>query len=82
MVKTETGRAADIIGADPETRLIDEHEAAARLGLTVATLRRWRWARKGLPWIKVGAAVRYAPGDIRAFIKAGRQAMSEPTGEA
>jgi hypothetical protein len=73
MANTEAGRAAGIIcGADPQDRLVDEHEAAARLGLTVATLRRWRWARRGVPWIKVGAAVRYAPADIRAFVEAGR----------
>jgi hypothetical protein len=55
MARTEAGRAAGIAyGADPDTRLVDEHEAAARLGLTVATFRRWRWARKGVPWIKVG----------------------------
>ena len=30
--------------ADPETHLITEREAAARLGLAVSTLRRWRWA--------------------------------------
>jgi len=74
MAKMEAGRAAGITyGADPETRLVDEHEAAARLGLTVATLRRWRWARRGLAWHKIGSAVRYAPTDIHAFVMAGRR---------
>ncbi len=74
MVNTEAGRAAsDLHGANSNNRLVDEHEAAARLGLTVATLRRWRWARRGPQWVKVGAAVRYAPSDIVAFIEAGRQ---------
>jgi hypothetical protein len=56
--------------------LIDEHEAATRLGLSVKTLRRWRWSRRGPAWVKVGAAVRYAPEDLSAFITAGRQAPS------
>lgn len=51
-------------------------EAAARLGLKVATLRRWRWARRGPPWIKVGAAVRYAPVDLEHFIESGRASPS------
>ncbi len=74
MVNIEAGRAAsNLHGANPDNRLVNEHEAAARLGLTVATLRRWRLARRGPRWIKVGAAVRYAPSDIGAFIEAGRQ---------
>ena len=80
MANSEAGSTAGIIfGADPENRLVDEHEAAARLGLTVATLRRWRWARRGVPWIKVGAAVRYTPADLAAFIAAGR---CEPAAES
>jgi Helix-turn-helix domain len=59
-----------------ENRLLDEHQAAERLGLSVKTLRRWRWLKRGVPWIRVGAAVRYAPGDLSAFIEANRQAVS------
>jgi predicted DNA-binding transcriptional regulator AlpA len=58
---------------DTQSRLVDEHEAAARLGLSVKTLRRWRWAKRGPAWSKIGAAVRYAPADLAAFIAAGRQ---------
>ena len=59
-------------------RLLDEHETAERLGLSVKTLRRWRWLKRGLPWVRVGAAVRYAPKDITAFIEANRQEISKP----
>jgi len=77
MAKTIPNSAAGIAyGADPADRLIDEHEAAAHLGLKVATLRRWRWARRGPPWIKVGAAVRYAPVDLEHFIESGRASPS------
>ena len=60
-----------------DTPLIDEHAAAKRLGLSVKTLRRWRWARRGPPWVKIGSAVRYAPEDLSTYIIAGRQAPSE-----
>lgn len=74
MATTDAGRTTGIVfGANPDNRLLDEHEAAARLGLTVATLRRWRWARRGPAWVKVGAAVRYSPTDLAEFIDAGRQ---------
>ena len=53
--------------------LINEFEAAARLGLKVATLRRWRWAGRPPPFFKIGNAVRYAVEDIDAFIAAGRR---------
>jgi predicted DNA-binding transcriptional regulator AlpA len=79
MATADAGRAAGIdSGANCTERLIDEHEAAARLGLMVATLRRWRWARRGPRWVKVGAAVRYSPADLAAFIEAGRQ-RANPT---
>ena len=53
--------------------LINENEAAAILGLSPVTLRRWRWeGRAGLQFIRCGGAVRYAPTDIDAFIEAGR----------
>jgi predicted DNA-binding transcriptional regulator AlpA len=74
MATSDAGRTAGIVyGANSDNRLFDEREAAARLGLTVATLRRWRWARRGPAWVKVGAAVRYSAADLAAFIEAGRQ---------
>jgi hypothetical protein len=74
MAKPNAGSTATThYGTIPDDRLVDEHEAAARLGLCVTTLRRWRWARRGPDWVKVGAAVRYVPADIAAFIEAGRQ---------
>lgn len=70
--------AGTIFASEREDRLLNEHQAAARLGLTVATLRRWRWARKGVPWIKVGGvAVRYAPTDLLDFVEAGRVSITD-----
>jgi hypothetical protein len=53
--------------------LLNEHEAARLLGLKVTTLRRWRWAGKPPPFLKIGAAVRYDPADLALLIKAARR---------
>ena len=53
--------------------LINEHEAARRLGLKVSTLRRWRWAGNPPRFVKIGTAVRYDPRDISALIEASRR---------
>ncbi len=68
-------------GADTTpTYLINEHQVAARLGLKVATLRRWRWAGRGPPFFKIGNAVRYAAEDIDAFIQAARRTSTSDAG--
>ncbi len=53
--------------------LLNETEAARILAMQVTTLRRWRWAGKGPRFVKIGAAVRYDPADLTAFIEAGRR---------
>ncbi len=62
--------------------LVNETEAAAILGLSVKTLRRWRWAGRGIRYIKLGkgGAVRYDPADLVAFIEAGRRASTSDSG--
>lgn len=58
--------------------LRNEHETAKLLGLSVKTLRRWRWVGKGPRFLKVGAAVRYADQDITAYLDAAqRRSTSE-----
>lgn len=58
--------------------LLNEAEAARRLGLSPKTLRRWRWAGNNLPFLKIGSAVRYDPVELDAFVEAARrQSTSE-----
>lgn len=48
--------------------LVDEHEAAASLGIAVRTLRNWRVLRKGPRYRKIGARlVRYHVADLAEF---------------
>ena len=57
----------------PLTPLRDERFTAEVLGLSVKTLRRWRWLGKGPRFYKIGAAVRYADQDIASFLEAAQR---------
>ena len=46
---------------------LNEHELAARWGLSVKTLRRWRQESLGPVFCKLGARVTYLITDIEAF---------------
>ena len=60
------------------TPLINEHEAARRLGIQPCTLRRWRWAGQGPRFHKIGRAVRYAESDLQSFVvQAARTSTSQ-----
>lgn len=61
-------------------RLRDEHETAPLLGVSVKTLRRWRWLGKGPRFLKIGAAVRYADDDIIAYLDAAERRSTSETG--
>ncbi len=55
-------------------RLLNEHEVASLIGLSVASVRRWRLLKQGPRFLKIGAAVRYRPEDVSAWLG------SRPTG--
>lgn len=48
--------------------VMDEFALAEFLGLTVATLRKWRWLRSGPKFVKVGRLIRYRKADIDAWL--------------
>jgi predicted DNA-binding transcriptional regulator AlpA len=50
--------------------LWDERQAAEALSLSVPCLRAWRAKCTGLPYVKLGRAVRYRPQDVERFIEA------------
>jgi hypothetical protein len=57
---------------------LNEHGAAAFLGIKPATLRVWRSTRRyDLPYIKVGRSVRYRPADLTAFVERQRVTAAE-----
>ncbi len=62
---SERGSVADT----PLEPLLDEYEYAQITGRSVASARRDRLLRKGCPFVKLGALVRYRPADVRAYIE-------------
>lgn len=55
---------------DSQTVLFDEREAAQRLGLSVATMRRRRLLRNPPAWVKLGRRVLYRKQDLESFVNA------------
>jgi predicted DNA-binding transcriptional regulator AlpA len=49
--------------------LLNEHDVARITVLSVASVRRWRLLRQGPKYLKIGAAVRYKPEDISAWLE-------------
>jgi predicted DNA-binding transcriptional regulator AlpA len=47
---------------------LDEKRLAAELSVSLAALRRWRYAGAGPKFSKFGASVRYAVNDVEAWI--------------
>jgi predicted DNA-binding transcriptional regulator AlpA len=54
--------------------LLNEHNVAELLNISVASVRRWRLFGRGPRYLKIGASVRYRPEDVSAWIE------SRPTG--
>lgn len=74
------GNGAPIAPSLPAMRLLDEHETAELLNVKVATLRRWRWGGKELPFVKIGGAVRYDPAEVQAYIASKRRLSTSDPG--
>lgn len=51
-----------------DERLFTETVTAEFLGVTLASLRKWRWERKGPAFIKIGRLVRYRKEDLEAWL--------------
>jgi predicted DNA-binding transcriptional regulator AlpA len=59
----------------PESaRLLNEQQVSERLGVSVASLRRWRLLSRGPRFFKLGSAVRYSCEDVDTWLR------SRPTG--
>jgi excisionase family DNA binding protein len=56
---------------NPGQRLVNVHEAAKYLAVSVSTLYGWAWQRK-LPFVKVGRALRFDLADLEKFIRINR----------
>lgn len=67
------------------TELLNDHEVAAFLNMSVASVRRWRVFRTGPKFVKIGSAVRYRRRDVENWLNscaAGAFDAAELPGEA
>jgi predicted DNA-binding transcriptional regulator AlpA len=48
--------------------LLNEHAVARILGVSLASVRRWRLLRQGPKYIKIGSSVRYKPEDLASWL--------------
>ena len=51
------------------TSLLNEADVARITAMSLASVRRWRLLGRGPRFIKIGAAVRYHPHAVEAFLK-------------
>lgn len=49
--------------------LLTEKDVARRIGLSLASVRRWRLLKQGPRFLKLGSAVRYKPEDMAAWLE-------------
>jgi predicted DNA-binding transcriptional regulator AlpA len=55
---------------DSLSEFVSDAELARRLGLSPATLQKWRSQAKGPRWVRMGRAIRYRVSDVEAWVNA------------
>jgi predicted DNA-binding transcriptional regulator AlpA len=56
--------------SDTIHRYLNEHQVSSMTGLSLGSLRNWRWLGKGPVYVKIGRSVRYKESDILEFMEA------------
>jgi predicted DNA-binding transcriptional regulator AlpA len=67
-MKSSNSRESESRGNESLESLLNEHDVARITGLSVASVRRWRYLKCGPQYLKLGAAVRYKSDDISAWL--------------
>lgn len=58
-------------------KLLTAEEVAVLTGLAVETLAQWRSQGRGIPYLKMGRAVRYHPSDVQQYLEGCRVSVSD-----
>ena len=66
MTTLDTNRSGT---AEVAFELLNENQVAQRLGVSIATVRRWRSLKAGPRFRRIGTSVRYATDDLRVWIE-------------
>ena len=64
------------------TKHLNQYELAKRWTISQRTLERWRWRKKGPPYLKIGGRVAYELAAVEAFELARRRVPQDANGEA
>ena len=52
-----------------DEQVLNEHQVALLIGVTVHTLRAWRWRKTGgPPYLKLSSCVRYRLSDVKVYL--------------
>jgi predicted DNA-binding transcriptional regulator AlpA len=51
-----------------DQRILKEQDVALLIGVSVHTLRAWRWRNEGPAYFKVGSCVRYHQSSVEAYL--------------
>jgi excisionase family DNA binding protein len=57
--------------------LLTPKEVARLTGLSIDTLAQWRSQKRGIPYLKVGHAVRYDPADVQTYLEGCRVSVCD-----
>ncbi len=60
------------------TELLTPEEVSELTGLALDTLAQWRSQKRGIPYLKIGRAVRYDPVEVQAYLERCRVSVSDP----
>jgi len=66
------GNDTPVLTVRTNNETLTESDAAAKLGLKVATLRAWRHQGRGPAFVRLGRAIRYLATDLDEFVKVNR----------
>lgn len=84
MNRPQVGRES-VAASQQSTALLQDYvsrdELAQELRVTVRTLDKWAWLRKGPPKVRVGARVYYHRDDVRDFLAEQRRVAKDGGGE-
>ena len=58
--------------------LMTAEQVAKLTGMAIETLAQWRSQKRGIPYLKIGRAVRYDPADVQKYLEGCRVSVSDP----
>lgn len=61
-----------------QKKYLTAEEVAELTGLSRETLAQWRSQKRGIPYLKIGRAIRYDVADVQSYLEGCRVSVSDP----